>query len=98
MTTTQLTLTTIFILSMAGLSTQQAHFVSALLCIEATMLSIFISMITHAHNTHSMINMCSPTILLSLSACEAAIGLSLMIATMRTHGSDNLALLNLLKC
>lgn len=36
--------------------------------------------------------------LLAFSACEASAGLALLVATARTHGSDNLKALSLLQC
>ena len=37
-------------------------------------------------------------LLLAFSACEAAVGLALLVATTRTHGTDRLQSLNLLQC
>uniref|UniRef100_A0A8C8RX12 NADH dehydrogenase subunit 4L n=1 Tax=Pelusios castaneus TaxID=367368 RepID=A0A8C8RX12_9SAUR len=36
--------------------------------------------------------------ILTLSACDTSTGLSLMVASSRTHGLDSLKTLNLLKC
>uniref|UniRef100_A0A8C3TCN3 NADH-ubiquinone oxidoreductase chain 4L n=1 Tax=Chelydra serpentina TaxID=8475 RepID=A0A8C3TCN3_CHESE len=47
------------------------------------------------HRTHLISTLlCLET----FSACEAAIGLSLLVASSRTHGSDHLQNLNLLQC
>uniref|UniRef100_A0A8C3IJM1 NADH dehydrogenase subunit 4L n=1 Tax=Chrysemys picta bellii TaxID=8478 RepID=A0A8C3IJM1_CHRPI len=56
--------------------------------------SAFIISITglSLHQTHLI------STLLCLETCEAGIGLSLLVASSRTHGSDHLQNLNLLQC
>ncbi|NXP62300.1 NU4LM oxidoreductase, partial [Chloropsis cyanopogon] len=39
-----------------------------------------------------------PILILTFSACEAATGLALLVASTRTHGSDHLYNFNLLQC
>nr|YP_001648872.1 NADH dehydrogenase subunit 4L [Microhyla okinavensis]BAF96772.1 NADH dehydrogenase subunit 4L [Microhyla okinavensis] len=86
-----------FFIALLGLAFHRTHLLSALLCLEAMMLTIFISLTIWPNNlSPSMI--LAPLIMLTLSACEAAMGLSLMIATARAHGNDNLKTLNLLRC
>nr|AVP25655.1 NADH dehydrogenase subunit 4L [Elachistocleis ovalis] len=87
----------LFFTTMTGLAFHRAHLLSALLCLEAMMLTIFIGL-TIWPNTLSLTTFMTPLIMLTLSACEAALGLSLMIATARSHGSDKLKTLNLLQC
>nr|APG38445.1 NADH dehydrogenase subunit 4L [Kaloula picta]APG38469.1 NADH dehydrogenase subunit 4L [Kaloula conjuncta negrosensis] len=90
-------LITTFFIALMGLAFHRTHLLSALLCLEAMMLTIFIGMAMWPNNlTPSMLM--APLIMLTLSACEAAMGLSLMIATARSHGSDNLKTLHLLQC
>nr|UBD07184.1 NADH dehydrogenase subunit 4L [Adelastes hylonomos] len=88
---------TTFFLAISGLAFHRSHLLSALLCLEAMMLSIFISFTVWPNNLDQSMLM-APLIILTLSACGAALGLSLMIATARTHGTDKLKTLNLLKC
>nr|APG38410.1 NADH dehydrogenase subunit 4L [Kaloula mediolineata] len=90
-------LITTFFIALMGLAFHRTHLLSALLCLEAMMLTIFIGMAMWPNNlTPSMLM--APLIMLTLSACEAAMGLSLMIATARSHGNDNLKALHLLRC
>nr|AGN71480.1 NADH dehydrogenase subunit 4L [Pristimantis thymelensis] len=87
-----------FFLSLLGLSFHRAHLLSALLCLEGMMLSIFIGLALWTTKMSSSFTAMLPVVMLTMSACEAGLGLSLMIATARTHGSDNLNTLNLLQC
>nr|ALP29937.1 NADH dehydrogenase subunit 4L [Strauchbufo raddei] len=87
-----------FMLSLIGLSFHRAHLLSALLCLEGMMLSIFIGLGLWALKFTLIAPLMYPVIMLTMSACEAGLGLSLMIATARSHGSDNLSTLNLLQC
>nr|YP_009573141.1 NADH dehydrogenase subunit 4L [Pseudis tocantins]QBF44124.1 NADH dehydrogenase subunit 4L [Pseudis tocantins] len=87
-----------FFLGLLGLSLYRAHLLSALLCLESMMLSIFVGLGLWALKFSMTTPMMYPLIMLTLSACEAGLGLALMIATARTHGSDNLSTLNLLQC
>nr|AVP25623.1 NADH dehydrogenase subunit 4L [Paradoxophyla palmata] len=86
-----------FFVALMGLAFHRAHLLSALLCLEGMMLMIFVGLAMWPNNMSSLMLM-SPLIMLTLSACEAALGLSLMIATARSHGNDNLKTLNLLQC
>nr|YP_009711084.1 NADH dehydrogenase subunit 4L [Murexia melanurus]AIG23261.1 NADH dehydrogenase subunit 4L [Murexia melanurus]QGI24479.1 NADH dehydrogenase subunit 4L [Murexia melanurus] len=93
-----LNLTVAFFLALAGTLIYRSHLMSTLLCLEGMMLSLFILMtllITHFHMfSMSMI----PLILLVFSACEAAIGLALLVKISATHGNDYVQNLNLLQC
>nr|AGN71084.1 NADH dehydrogenase subunit 4L [Espadarana prosoblepon] len=87
-----------FFLSLLGLSFHRAHLLSALLCLEGMMLSIFIGLSLWAMKLSMTFPMMFPVLMLTMSACEAGLGLSIMIATARTHGTDDLNTLNLLQC
>nr|AGN71336.1 NADH dehydrogenase subunit 4L [Limnodynastes salmini] len=91
-------LITTFSLSALGLSFHRMHLLSALLCLEGMMLSIFIGLSLWATQLTSSSPAMFPIVTLTMSACEAGLGLALMIATARAHGSDNLTTLNLLQC
>nr|YP_009473007.1 NADH dehydrogenase subunit 4L [Melanophryniscus moreirae]ASV64493.1 NADH dehydrogenase subunit 4L [Melanophryniscus moreirae] len=91
-------LSSTFFLGLTGLSFHRTHLLSALLCLEGMMLSIFIGLGLWALKMSLMTPLMYPIIMLTMSACEAGLGLSLMIATARSHGSDNLNTLNLLQC
>nr|YP_009178237.1 NADH dehydrogenase subunit 4L [Rana draytonii]AJW75541.1 NADH dehydrogenase subunit 4L [Rana draytonii] len=86
-----------FSIVLAGLSFHRMHLLSALLCLEGMMLTVFIGLSLWP-NQLTIGPFMSPLIMLTMSACEAALGLSLMIATARSHGTDNLKTLSLLQC
>ncbi|YP_009687358.1 NADH dehydrogenase subunit 4L (mitochondrion) [Pyxicephalus adspersus] len=86
--------TTVFL----GLAFHRMHLLSALLCLEGMMLTIFLSLSLWPLSLNLTSPFMSPLLMLTLSACEAALGLSLMVATARSHGTDNLKTLNLLQC
>nr|YP_007316826.1 NADH dehydrogenase subunit 4L [Sooglossus thomasseti]AEC33196.1 NADH dehydrogenase subunit 4L [Sooglossus thomasseti]AGN71558.1 NADH dehydrogenase subunit 4L [Sooglossus thomasseti] len=84
-------------LAMIGFTIYRTHLLSALLCLESMMLSLFIMLTTWSQFTNSTLQIMTPIMLLTFSACETGLGLSLMIATARTHGNDHLNTLNLLQ-
>nr|YP_010568117.1 NADH dehydrogenase subunit 4L [Chalcorana labialis]UZC57511.1 NADH dehydrogenase subunit 4L [Chalcorana labialis] len=86
-----------FSTTLAGLAFHRMHLLSALLCLEGMMLTIFMGLSLWPNQLTSIPFM-NPLIMLTMSACEAGLGLSLMIATARSHGNDNLKTLNLLQC
>uniref|UniRef100_UPI00315DE29A NADH dehydrogenase subunit 4L n=1 Tax=Millerichthys robustus TaxID=2588674 RepID=UPI00315DE29A len=98
MTPIQFTFSTMFILGLLGLTFYRTHLLSALLCLEGIMLSLFIAFSLWTLKTDSNISYILPMILITFSACEAGTGLALMIATIRTHGTDRLQNLNILQC
>nr|YP_010222391.1 NADH dehydrogenase subunit 4L [Pseudocaranx dentex]UCC42612.1 NADH dehydrogenase subunit 4L [Pseudocaranx dentex]UKS08340.1 NADH dehydrogenase subunit 4L [Pseudocaranx dentex]WNH17832.1 NADH dehydrogenase subunit 4L [Pseudocaranx dentex] len=87
-----------FALGLAGLAFHRYHLLSALLCLEGMMLSLFVALSIWALQLDSTSFSASPLILLAFSACEASTGLALLVATARTHGTDRLQSLNLLQC
>nr|YP_003002172.1 NADH dehydrogenase subunit 4L [Hemidactylus frenatus]ACS37291.1 NADH dehydrogenase subunit 4L [Hemidactylus frenatus] len=89
---------TTFTLSLTGLTLHRNHLVSALLCLEGLMLTIYMAMATITKTLSTTNTTLTPITLLALAACEAGAGLSLLVATARTHASDNLKNLNLLMC
>nr|YP_002970949.1 NADH dehydrogenase subunit 4L [Chalarodon madagascariensis]BAH70455.1 NADH dehydrogenase subunit 4L [Chalarodon madagascariensis] len=89
---------TTFMLSLMGLSMHRTHLVSALLCIEGMMLTLFIIFTLFSSTLQLSTLTTTPIMLLALSACEAGTGLALLVATSRTHGNDHLKNLNLLQC
>nr|AKH60245.1 NADH dehydrogenase subunit 4L [Sphenodon punctatus]AKH60257.1 NADH dehydrogenase subunit 4L [Sphenodon punctatus]AKH60269.1 NADH dehydrogenase subunit 4L [Sphenodon punctatus]AKH60281.1 NADH dehydrogenase subunit 4L [Sphenodon punctatus]AKH60305.1 NADH dehydrogenase subunit 4L [Sphenodon punctatus] len=87
-----------FMTSMMGLSLQRSHLISALLCLEGMMLTLFLMLTTWATEQQSTLLFSALMMLLTLSACGAGTGLSLLVTTTRTHGSSNMNNLNLLQC
>nr|NP_740135.1 NADH dehydrogenase subunit 4L [Petroscirtes breviceps]BAC23756.1 NADH dehydrogenase subunit 4L [Petroscirtes breviceps] len=98
MSPAQFTFTSAFIIGLAGLAFTRTHLLSALLCLEGMMLSLFIGLTVWTLTLDSLSSSSSPLLLLAFSVCEASTGLALLVATVRTHGSDRLQALNLLQC
>nr|YP_008080806.1 NADH dehydrogenase subunit 4L [Scomberomorus munroi]AFU65464.1 NADH dehydrogenase subunit 4L [Scomberomorus munroi]AFU65477.1 NADH dehydrogenase subunit 4L [Scomberomorus munroi x Scomberomorus semifasciatus]AFU65490.1 NADH dehydrogenase subunit 4L [Scomberomorus munroi x Scomberomorus semifasciatus]AFU65503.1 NADH dehydrogenase subunit 4L [Scomberomorus munroi x Scomberomorus semifasciatus] len=98
MTPVHFAFSTTFLLGLTGLAFHRTHLLSALLCLEAMMLSLFIALSIWALQLDSTNFSTSPMLLLAFSACEASAGLALLVATSRTHGNDRLQSLNLLQC
>nr|YP_010956817.1 NADH dehydrogenase subunit 4L [Prionotus evolans]WMY89936.1 NADH dehydrogenase subunit 4L [Prionotus evolans]WNH22149.1 NADH dehydrogenase subunit 4L [Prionotus rubio]WNH22487.1 NADH dehydrogenase subunit 4L [Prionotus tribulus] len=87
-----------FLLGLTGLAFHRTHLLSALLCLEGMMLSLFIALSVWALQLDASGFSTTPMLLLAFSACEASAGLALLVATARTHGTDHLQSLNLLQC
>nr|WNH18144.1 NADH dehydrogenase subunit 4L [Sebastes macdonaldi] len=87
-----------FTLGLTGLAFHRTHLLSALLCLEGMMLSLFIGLSIWTLQLGTTSFSAAPMLLLAFSACEASAGLALLVATARTHGSDRLQTLNLLQC
>nr|BAR45844.1 NADH dehydrogenase subunit 4L [Pseudotrichonotus altivelis] len=87
-----------FALGLMGIAFHRTHLLSALLCLEGMMLSLFIALSLWALQLDTTSYAGAPMLLLAFSACEASAGLALLVATTRTHGTDRLQNLNLLQC
>nr|YP_097162.1 NADH dehydrogenase subunit 4L [Desmognathus wrighti]AAU20599.1 NADH dehydrogenase subunit 4L [Desmognathus wrighti] len=98
MSSTLFMLYSTFLISISGLIIQRTHLLSALLCLEAMMLAMFLMLALWTKQMENMTHIPIPMFMLTFSACEASTGLSLMVATTRTHSTDYLKNLNLLKC
>nr|YP_272010.1 NADH dehydrogenase subunit 4L [Plesiobatis daviesi]AAT49285.1 NADH dehydrogenase subunit 4L [Plesiobatis daviesi] len=92
------TFSSAFALSLLGLALNRSHLLSALICLEGMMLSLFTAIALWSTTMTTPTCSLAPMILLTFSACEASAGLALLVATTRTHGSDMLKNLNLLQC
>nr|YP_003345029.1 NADH dehydrogenase subunit 4L [Pseudotrapelus sinaitus]BAI52996.1 NADH dehydrogenase subunit 4L [Pseudotrapelus sinaitus] len=84
------------LLSLIGISMNQAHFLSTLLSLETMTLILFLLMALPPLCWTNMV--LTPMLMMSMCACEAGAGLTLMTVTTRKHANDQLANLNLLKC
>nr|YP_010000438.1 NADH dehydrogenase subunit 4L [Pycnonotus jocosus]QOD96311.1 NADH dehydrogenase subunit 4L [Pycnonotus jocosus] len=98
MTTLHLSFYSAFTLSSLGLAFHRTHLVSALLCLESMMLSMYIALSMWPIQTQAPSSTLLPIFMLTFSACEAGTGLALLVASTRTHGSDHLHNFNLLQC
>nr|YP_010888049.1 NADH dehydrogenase subunit 4L [Phylloscopus trochiloides]WJJ67712.1 NADH dehydrogenase subunit 4L [Phylloscopus trochiloides] len=87
-----------FTLSGLGLAFHRTHLISALLCLESMMLSMYVALSMWPIQTQSSSSTILPILMLTFSACEAGTGLALLVASTRTHGSDHLHNFNLLQC
>nr|YP_010036983.1 NADH dehydrogenase subunit 4L [Galidia elegans]QQW47525.1 NADH dehydrogenase subunit 4L [Galidia elegans] len=87
-----------FITSLLGLLIYRSHLMSSLLCLEGMMLSLFVMMTMVILNNHFTLASMAPIILLVFAACEAALGLSLLVMVSNTYGTDYVQNLNLLQC
>nr|YP_008593361.1 NADH dehydrogenase subunit 4L [Kurtus gulliveri]BAN83264.1 NADH dehydrogenase subunit 4L [Kurtus gulliveri] len=98
MTPVQFAFSSSFILGLTGLAFNRNHLLSALLCLEGMMLSLFLALSLWSLQMNTTSFSSAPMLLLAFSACEASAGLALLVATARTHGTDRLQNLNLLQC
>nr|WAR64289.1 NADH dehydrogenase subunit 4L [Zu cristatus] len=98
MTPVHFTFSAMFILGLMGLAFHRIHLLSALLCLEGMMLSLFLALAIWAMQFGVSGFSAAPLLLLAFSACEASAGLALLVATARSHGTDRLQSLNLLQC
>nr|YP_008757880.1 NADH dehydrogenase subunit 4L [Myotis macrodactylus]YP_010117578.1 NADH dehydrogenase subunit 4L [Myotis ricketti]AGS43114.1 NADH dehydrogenase subunit 4L [Myotis macrodactylus]QPM99845.1 NADH dehydrogenase subunit 4L [Myotis ricketti] len=87
-----------FITSLLGLLMYRSHLMSSLLCLEGMMLSLFVLTTMTILITHATLASMMPIILLVFAACEAALGLSLLVVVSNTYGTDYVQNLNLLQC
>nr|YP_010000737.1 NADH dehydrogenase subunit 4L [Orthonyx spaldingii]QOD96649.1 NADH dehydrogenase subunit 4L [Orthonyx spaldingii] len=98
MTAMHLSFYSAFTLSSLGLAFHRTHLISALLCLESMMLSMYVALAMWPIHTQAASATILPILMLAFSACEAGAGLALLVASARTHGSDQLLNFNLLRC
>nr|YP_010722328.1 NADH dehydrogenase subunit 4L [Enoplolambrus validus]WDV10170.1 NADH dehydrogenase subunit 4L [Enoplolambrus validus] len=72
------------------------HLLNSLLSLEFMMLGVFWLLSMKVSGVGSEIYF--SLFFLTLAACEGALGLSLLICVVRSHGNDRFASLNLLEC
>ncbi|NP_007064.1 NADH dehydrogenase subunit 4L (mitochondrion) [Balaenoptera musculus] len=87
-----------FSMSLVGLLMYRSHLMSALLCLEGMMLSLFVLAALTILNSHFTLANMMPIILLVFAAYVAAIGLALLVMVSNTYGTDYVQSLNLLQC
>ncbi|AAN85130.1 NADH dehydrogenase subunit 4L (mitochondrion) [Mus musculus] len=98
MPSTFFNLTMAFSLSLLGTLMFRSHLMSTLLCLEGMVLSLFIMTSVTSLNSNSMSSMPIPITILVFAACEAAVGLALLVKVSNTYGTDYVQNLNLLQC
>nr|QAY29708.1 NADH dehydrogenase subunit 4L [Colobus guereza] len=87
-----------FTISLLGMLIYRSHLMSSLLCLEGMMLSLFIMNTLMALNMHSPLTNIVPITLLVFAACEATVGLALLVSISNTYGLDHVQNLSLLQC
>nr|ACB73120.1 NADH dehydrogenase subunit 4L [Piliocolobus preussi]ACB73124.1 NADH dehydrogenase subunit 4L [Piliocolobus preussi]ACB73128.1 NADH dehydrogenase subunit 4L [Piliocolobus preussi] len=91
-------ITLAFTISLLGMLVYRSHLMSSLLCLEGMMLSLFIMSTLMALNMHFPLANIMPIALLVFAACEAAVGLALLVSISNMYGLDHIHNLNLLQC
>nr|UBI44048.1 NADH dehydrogenase subunit 4L [Leptomithrax sp. QNL-2021] len=79
-----------------GFISSYKHLLNMLLSLEFLMLGIFWNLGYQMISVGSEIYFC--LFFLTLAACEGALGLSLLILIVRSHGNDQFMKMNLLEC
>lgn len=87
-----------FSISILGLLIYRTHLISSLLCLEGIILALFTLGAITILTTHFTLANILPIVLLVFAACEAAVGLSLLVIVSNTYGADFVQNLNLLQC
>nr|AII98541.1 NADH dehydrogenase subunit 4L [Varecia variegata] len=87
-----------FIIALLGMLIFRSHLMSSLLCLESMMLSMFILSTLTILSLHLTMSFMMPILLLVFAACEAAVGLALLVTVSNTYGLDYIQNLNLLQC
>nr|YP_009114687.1 NADH dehydrogenase subunit 4L [Palaeopropithecus ingens]AII98771.1 NADH dehydrogenase subunit 4L [Palaeopropithecus ingens] len=87
-----------FTTALLGILMFRSHLMSSLLCLEGMMLSMFILSTLVILSSHLTTSFMMPILLLVFAACEAAVGLALLVMVSNTYGLDYVQNLNLLQC
>nr|YP_009252159.1 NADH dehydrogenase subunit 4L [Exilisciurus exilis]ALP86374.1 NADH dehydrogenase subunit 4L [Exilisciurus exilis] len=93
-----LNITMAYMISLLGMFIYRSHLMSSLLCLEGMMLSMFTLCTLIILNSHFSLSFMMPVILLVFAACEAAVGLALLVMVSNTYGMDYVQNLNILQC
>nr|YP_009158741.1 NADH dehydrogenase subunit 4L [Conus tulipa]AKO90148.1 NADH dehydrogenase subunit 4L [Conus tulipa] len=98
MSTFHLTMLSIFgvMVSLLTLSLQYKHLLSILLSLEAVTMSLFVLMFSLSSNISLMGE--TSLILITLGACEASLGLAILVAIIRAEGNDYVSSFTMHKC
>nr|NP_008609.1 NADH dehydrogenase subunit 4L [Erinaceus europaeus]QEI26338.1 NADH dehydrogenase subunit 4L [Erinaceus europaeus] len=87
-----------FSIALIGMLLYRHHLMSSLLCLEGMMLATYIFISLVSLNMHFTMTYMIPLVILVFAACEAALGLALLVKMYNYHGNDYVQNLNLLKC
>nr|WPR14738.1 NADH dehydrogenase subunit 4L [Pseudomphala latericea] len=85
-----------FFLALVTLSLQYKHLLNILLSLEAVTMSLFILLFSLMNNISYSGEMA--LILITLGACEASLGLSILVSVIRMRGNDYVSSFSSQKC
>nr|QMP96519.1 NADH dehydrogenase subunit 4L [Bithynia leachii] len=85
-----------FFMALVALSLQYKHLLSILLSLEAATMNLFIMLFSSASNT--LLSGEMSLILITLGACEASLGLSILVSMIRAQGNDYVSSFMSQKC
>nr|UVW93499.1 NADH dehydrogenase subunit 4L [Rivularia ovum] len=85
-----------FLMSVLALAFQYKHLLSALLSLEAMTVNLFIMLFLMTDNI--MLSGETSLIFITLGACEASLGLSILVSMIRTRGNDYVSSFSTQKC
>nr|YP_003934397.1 NADH dehydrogenase subunit 4L [Eualetes tulipa]ADI79406.1 NADH dehydrogenase subunit 4L [Eualetes tulipa] len=71
--------------SVAALMLQHKHLLGALLSLEAALMNLFVLLFCYSSG---FLGCYSSLIFIALSACEASMGLAVLVSLVRSHGND----------
>nr|QFG38888.1 NADH dehydrogenase subunit 4L [Pararetifusus carinatus] len=83
-------------MALLTLSLQYKHLLSVLLSLEAITMNLFIMLFTFSANVTFSGE--TSLILITLGACEASLGLAILVAIIQTEGNDYVYTFSLHKC
>nr|YP_010238580.1 NADH dehydrogenase subunit 4L [Cephenemyia stimulator]QTE20637.1 NADH dehydrogenase subunit 4L [Cephenemyia stimulator] len=86
----------LFIMGVITFVSNRKHLLSMLLSLEYIVLSLFLLLLIYLNmlNFESFFSM----MFLVFSVCEGALGLSILVSMIRTHGNDYFQSFNILQC
>lgn len=79
-----------------GLFVERGHLMMVLLLLEGVILGFFSLLLFGVAFSFSNFYLC--LVLIRFGACEAAVGLSLLVSLIRTHGNDFVSSLTVYEC
>nr|YP_010241747.1 NADH dehydrogenase subunit 4L [Strombus pugilis]QTI82435.1 NADH dehydrogenase subunit 4L [Strombus pugilis] len=85
-----------FVAALLALSLQYKHFLSVLLSLEAATMSLFIMLFSLMNNLAYSGQ--AALILITLGACEASLGLAVLVTIIRSQGNDYVSSFSSQKC
>nr|UJG45315.1 NADH dehydrogenase subunit 4L [Anthomyia procellaris] len=89
-------LSVLFIMGVFTFVSNRKHLLSMLLSLEYIVLSLFLLLFIYLNmlNYENFFSM----MFLTFSVCEGALGLSILVSMIRTHGNDYFQSFNILQC